>query len=99
MSPRPATRGWRNAKGELVAFLDSDDEWLPHHLALAAAFFAAHPGEHLFTSEFWEDFGSGDYVKHHRPSVGEYAPRTAKLIGSTAFDGLGPAGRPVPSLL
>src|SRR5215472_5885931 len=58
-------------KGELVAFLDSDDEWLPHHLALAAAFFAAHPGEHLFTSEFWEDFGTGEYVKHYRPSVGE----------------------------
>jgi GT2 family glycosyltransferase len=81
-------------KGELIAFLDSDDEWLPHHLALAAAFFAAHPGEHLFTSEFWEDFGTGEYVKHHRPAVGEFAPRTAKLIGSTAFNGPAPQNDP-----
>ena len=35
-------------------FLDSDDKRLPHNLALAAAFFAAHQGEHLFTSEFWK---------------------------------------------
>ncbi len=86
--------GLAASRGQLVAFLDSDDEWLPHHLALATGFFAAHPDEHLFTSEFWEDFGNGDYVKHHRPAVGEWAPRIAKLVGSTAFDSPAPNGDP-----
>lgn len=86
--------GLAAVRGELIAFLDSDDEWLPHHLALAQAFFAAHRDEHLFTSEFWEDFGAGDYVKHYRPEVGQYAPRNAKRIGSAAFDGPAPQGDP-----
>ncbi len=31
------------AKGELVAFLDADDEWLPEKLARQVAVFAADP--------------------------------------------------------
>jgi CelD/BcsL family acetyltransferase involved in cellulose biosynthesis len=80
--------------GDLVAFLDSDDEWLPHHLALATAFFRAFPDEHLFTSEFWEDFGTGEYVKHYRPEVGVFAPQVARRIGSGAFDVPAPQGDP-----
>jgi hypothetical protein len=86
--------GLSAVKGDLVAFLDSDDEWLPHHLALATAFFRAHPEEHLFTSEFWEDFGTGEYVKHYRPEVGVFAPQVARRIGSDAFDAPAPGGDP-----
>ena len=40
-------------------------------------------------------FGDGvQYVKHYRPEVGEFAPRTAKRIGSAAFDGPAPQGDP-----
>lgn len=74
------------SRGDLIAFLDSDDAWTPHHLALATAFFDAHPGEHAVTSEFWEDFGDQRYVKHFRVEASIWYPETARRIGSRAFD-------------
>lgn len=87
-------RGLREVRGDLVAFLDSDDAWPRHHLEMAVAFFAAHPGEHLYSTEFWEDFGGGLVVKHYRPETSEWYPATAAKIGSTDFSAPPPLGDP-----
>jgi glycosyltransferase involved in cell wall biosynthesis len=43
--------GLRYARGEFVAFLDSDDLYFPHKLALQMAAFDAHPGVGLVYSD------------------------------------------------
>jgi glycosyltransferase involved in cell wall biosynthesis len=75
----------RACKGDFIAFLDSDDEWLPHHLELCVAFLTAHPEEGFVTNELWEDFGGGRIVKHYRVEIAEWYPGTAREIGSRLF--------------
>ncbi len=64
--------GIRAAQGSLLAFLDSDDWWLPKKLALQAAAMAANPGFPVsHTREIW--FRQGQRVnqkKKHDPPHG-----------------------------
>ncbi len=85
-------RAFEEVRGDLIAFLDSDDAWTPHHLRMAVAFFGAHPGEHLYSSEWWEDFGSGIVLKHFWPEIAQWYPATAAKIGSKAFAAPAPLG-------
>jgi glycosyltransferase involved in cell wall biosynthesis len=76
----------RAAKGACYAFLDSDDEFLPHHLELCVAFLDAFPQEQFVSTELLEDFGHGRVVNHYRIETSEWYPRKAALIGSHCFD-------------
>jgi glycosyltransferase involved in cell wall biosynthesis len=74
--------GIRAARGDYVAFLDSDDEFMPHHLKLCVAFLDAFPDEQFVSTELLEDFGNGRRVNHYRTEVSDWYPRKAALIGS-----------------
>jgi glycosyltransferase involved in cell wall biosynthesis len=78
--------GLRACTGAYIAFLDSDDEWLPHHLELCVAFLEAHPGEAFVSNELWEDLGSGRIVNHYRVEIAEWYPSTARAIHSRLFE-------------
>lgn len=76
----------RAARGDYYAFLDSDDEFLPHHLQLCVAFLDAFQEEQFVSTELLEDFGHGRVVNHYRIETSEWYPRKAALIGSHCFD-------------
>jgi glycosyltransferase involved in cell wall biosynthesis len=78
--------GLRASAGSYIAFLDSDDEWLPHHLELCVSFLCAFPEEQFVTNELWEDFGRGRVVNHYRAEVEEYYPSMARKVGSRLLD-------------
>lgn len=73
--------GIRIAKGALVAFLDSDDQWLPGKLAVQNTFFDAHPkAVACQTEEIWIRNGVrvNPKRKHAKPS-GNIFKRSLKL--------------------
>jgi glycosyltransferase involved in cell wall biosynthesis len=78
--------GLRASVGSYIAFLDSDDEWLSHHLELCVGFLEAFPEEQFVTNELWEDLGRGRIVNHYRMEIGDGYPRMARKIGSRLLD-------------
>lgn len=59
------------SRGELIAFLDSDDLWQPQKLATQVAFFATRPDAHICqTEEVWVRNGVrvNPRNKHRKPS-------------------------------
>ena len=76
----------RAGSGEYFAFLDSDDEFMPHHLELCVAFLEAFKDEHFVSTELLENFGGGVVVNHYRTETSDWYPKKAALIGSHALD-------------
>jgi len=76
--------GVRSAKGELIAFLDGDDLWEPHKLAVQVAAYQAHPRSGLIAVDACTFSGSEVLRKSSLPwgttlSAGEGAVSTGRL--------------------
>ncbi len=78
--------GIRASRGKYLAFLDSDDEFMPHHLELCVAFLEAHPDEQFVSTELIENFGHGRFVRHYRTETAEWFPQRARQVGSRMLD-------------
>lgn len=78
--------GLRESRGRFIAFLDSDDEWLPHFLDLTTAFLRSSPNDHFVTTEFLEDWGASGSARHDALEVSVKYPEMAWRVGSRRLD-------------
>ena len=56
--------GVRHATGDLIAFLDHDDAWLPQFLATQTAYLAAHPEAGMVHADFQTVDTQGNIIEH-----------------------------------
>jgi len=63
--------GIRQARSDVIAFQDSDNRWLPHHLALIHDLLARHPDAALVATTDDYQFGDGTAPDARRRDVAE----------------------------
>jgi len=101
-------RGIEAASGEWLAFLDSDDEWLPQKLETQKSALEAHPGLHLcHTEEIWIRNGRRvNQMKKHAKSGGWIFPKclplcaispSSVIIHSSLFEKVGQFDETLPA--
>jgi glycosyltransferase involved in cell wall biosynthesis len=59
-------RGLRRAQGEILAYLNCDEQYLPGTLAAVGDFFAQHPRVDVLFGDFVAVDGNGDYLFHRK---------------------------------
>jgi hypothetical protein len=70
----------QTSQARYITFLDSDDAWYPHHLALTCAYLDAHPDRMFVTTEYHEDLGNGEPPQvYDRSSLRKYRRRAARV--------------------
>lgn len=77
-------RGLSLAQGRYITFLDSDDEWLPHYLALTTAFLDASPDDQYVMTELWVDYGHNQRARIYRDALGKFIAHSAR-VGNGLF--------------
>ena len=76
--------GWRASRGEIIAMLDDDDEWLPDYLAAVQVGFAALP-EPLFVFTDCFDYRAGEPPLHVVHEGGQLYPDLVTRMLYKAF--------------
>ncbi len=77
--------GLRESCGRYISFLDSDDEWLPHFLALSCGFLDRHPQEAWVATESYEAKADGRLLRQDLHALAGHYVDLARSLGSSAL--------------